>query len=361
MAIARGRMPTMTFSLWLAFFAAAWAISLSPGPGAIAVMSASLNTVRARRSTFGLILLLDQLSSSPSPRRRVATSRGRCGRQLLGVDLITRLSQWRGRRSRCLGRYHASVPRRRSSARLLLTPQSERNSVHARRLGAFPDASIRFAAVPRRGATLGFTDLFVNILYAPGRAPSRRAAATAFGARSTASSQPVRRHRSCSRPSSAQVRRLLDDLALPAFIWARSSFLRGGPRSDARVGRVGFHRGASAARATRSLRRANASRRLRSWLRWRCALMTMTPSSFMRRSARPSRRAFTSSGNDEAATSKRRWIALDTLLTFWPPAPAERTAVSSTGLVDRVGFGFTEMSASDAFGQQDEQRHAAAT
>ncbi len=38
----------------------------------------------------------------------------------------------------------------------------------------------------------------------------------------------------------------------------------------------------------------------------------------------------TSSGSEEAATSKRRWIALDTLLTFWPPAPWARTAVSST-------------------------------
>ena len=28
--------------------------------------------------------------------------------------------------------------------------------------------------------------------------------------------------------------------------------------------------------------------------------------------------------------SKRRWIALDTLLTFWPPAPWARMAVIST-------------------------------
>ena len=48
----------MTWPLWLAFFAAAWAISLSPGPGAIAVMSASLQHGFARGcfATFGLIL-----------------------------------------------------------------------------------------------------------------------------------------------------------------------------------------------------------------------------------------------------------------------------------------------------------------
>lgn len=33
----------MEFSTWLSFFAASWAISISPGPGAIAAMSAGLN------------------------------------------------------------------------------------------------------------------------------------------------------------------------------------------------------------------------------------------------------------------------------------------------------------------------------
>lgn len=48
----------MTWPLWLAFFAAAWAISLSPGPGAVAVMSASLQHGFARGyfATFGLVL-----------------------------------------------------------------------------------------------------------------------------------------------------------------------------------------------------------------------------------------------------------------------------------------------------------------
>src|SRR6185503_16923354 len=41
-------------------------------------------------------------------------------------------------------------------------------------------------------------------------------------------------------------------------------------------------------------------------------------------------RAFTASGREDAAMSKRRCTALDTLLTFWPPAPVARTAVIST-------------------------------
>ncbi|MEJ6004874.1 LysE family transporter [Paucibacter sp. AS339] len=48
----------MQFSTWLAFFAAAWAISLSPGAGAIAAMSSGLNHGfrRGYFTTFGLIL-----------------------------------------------------------------------------------------------------------------------------------------------------------------------------------------------------------------------------------------------------------------------------------------------------------------
>jgi homoserine/homoserine lactone efflux protein len=48
----------MDFPLWLAFFAAAWAISLSPGAGAVAAMSAGLNHGFARGyfMTFGLVL-----------------------------------------------------------------------------------------------------------------------------------------------------------------------------------------------------------------------------------------------------------------------------------------------------------------
>lgn len=48
----------MAWSVWITFFAACWAISLSPGPGAIASMSAGLNLGfrRGYFTVFGLIL-----------------------------------------------------------------------------------------------------------------------------------------------------------------------------------------------------------------------------------------------------------------------------------------------------------------
>jgi homoserine/homoserine lactone efflux protein len=54
----------MDLSVWLTFFAAAWAISLSIGPGAVAAMSAGLSHGFARGYfiTFGLVLgMLTQL------------------------------------------------------------------------------------------------------------------------------------------------------------------------------------------------------------------------------------------------------------------------------------------------------------
>lgn len=48
----------MELSTWLAFFAASWAISLSPGPGALAAMSAGLNHGMRKGyfTTLGLVL-----------------------------------------------------------------------------------------------------------------------------------------------------------------------------------------------------------------------------------------------------------------------------------------------------------------
>ena len=48
----------MTLSTWLAFFAASWAISISPGAGALAAMSAGLNHGfrRGYLTTIGLVL-----------------------------------------------------------------------------------------------------------------------------------------------------------------------------------------------------------------------------------------------------------------------------------------------------------------
>ena len=63
-------------------------------------------------------------------------------------------------------------------------------------------------------------------------------------------------------------------------------------------------------------RRASASSRFFSWLRKRCALMTITPSLEMRLSASCPSFSLYSSGNDDALISKRRWIAVETLLTL---------------------------------------------
>ena len=48
----------MDFSTWLTFFAASWAISISPGAGAVAAMSAGLNHGfrRGYFTVFGLVL-----------------------------------------------------------------------------------------------------------------------------------------------------------------------------------------------------------------------------------------------------------------------------------------------------------------
>jgi homoserine/homoserine lactone efflux protein len=50
--------PSMDFATWLTFFAASWAISISPGAGAVAAMSAGLNHGfrRGYITVFGLVL-----------------------------------------------------------------------------------------------------------------------------------------------------------------------------------------------------------------------------------------------------------------------------------------------------------------
>ncbi len=66
----------------------------------------------------------------------------------------------------------------------------------------------------------------------------------------------------------------------------------------------------------------SASSRLRTWVRWRCAMMTSTPSRVSRAPASRSSRARTSGGSDgECRTSKRSCTAVDSLLTFCPPGP----------------------------------------
>src|SRR5437764_13145800 len=105
------------------------------------------------------------------------------------------------------------------------------------------------------------------------------------------------------------------------------------------VGRRGA--GATAARRIKSSSRSRASARLRSWVRWRCALIISTPSRVRRRPASRSSRARTSSGSrGERRTSKRNCTALASLLTFCPPGPEARMKCSSTSsspmLIDGV-------------------------
>src|SRR5437899_2433092 len=85
-----------------------------------------------------------------------------------------------------------------------------------------------------------------------------------------------------------------------------------------------------AAAATSEFKRASASARFISRLRWACALITITPVRDTRWSPQRNRRSLRLSGSDERRMSKRRCTAFDTLLTFCPPAPCARTAVSST-------------------------------
>ena len=88
-----------------------------------------------------------------------------------------------------------------------------------------------------------------------------------------------------------------DGLARRSCLSPARCFLPSMRRSrEARVGRVGRRgRGGIAARRMRSMRRSSASCRLRAWVRWRCAMMTRTPSRVSRAPASRSSRARTSS------------------------------------------------------------------
>src|SRR5471030_2243103 len=101
--------------------------------------------------------------------------------------------------------------------------------------------------------------------------------------------------------------------------------------------------GLTAAWRIRSNIRSCASARLRSWARWLWAMMTMMPSFVSRLPASRINRTATSLGSDgEPRTSKRSCTADETLLTFCPPGPDERTkfsmsSASSTEMVSVTG------------------------
>jgi hypothetical protein len=121
-------------------------------------------------------------------------------------------------------------------------------------------------------------------------------------------------------------------------------FLLSMRRSRAAVGGLVARRlsGGCAALRMRSKSRASASPRLRACARWRCAVMTMTPSRVRREPAKRSRRLRTSAGSEgERRASKRSCTALATLLTFCPPGPEARTKDSVISLSSSTMFAVT--------------------
>ena len=168
----------MSWPLWLAFFAASWAISISPGPGAVAVMSASLNHGFARGyfATFGLVLGMwtQLLVVAAGLGAVIATSAlAFAVVKWLGVAYLVYLGvrQWRAPPLALpTGEPSApSMPRRRIVVEAWLL-----NAVNPK------GTAFMLAVVPQFltagepllpqylviGATLAFTDLVVNILYA---------------------------------------------------------------------------------------------------------------------------------------------------------------------------------------------------
>src|SRR5262245_8780285 len=98
--------------------------------------------------------------------------------------------------------------------------------------------------------------------------------------------------------------------------------------------------GATAARRMSSTRRSSASARLRSWVRWRCAVITTTPSLVRRLPANRSTRSRTSWERlGERRASKRSCTALASLLTFCPPGPDARMKRSCSSPSAMLMFG----------------------
>jgi homoserine/homoserine lactone efflux protein len=168
----------MSWTLWLAFFAASWAISISPGPGAVAVMSASMRHGFARGycATFGLVLGLwtQLLVVAVGLGAVIATSAlAFAAVKWLGVAYLVYLGirQWRApARSKTI----AAEGGERMSRRHIVAEAWLLNAVNPKGT-AFMLAVVPQFLTPREpllpqylaiGATLGFTDLVVNAVYA---------------------------------------------------------------------------------------------------------------------------------------------------------------------------------------------------
>lgn len=115
------------------------------------------------------------------------------------------------------------------------------------------------------------------------------------------------------------------------FVSARWALLSSRRNLDARVGCVARRgTGGCATLLTNSCNRANASSLLASCVRKLCAFRMITPSAVIRLSFNAMSRSLTAFGSDDCGTLNRRWMAVDTLLTFCPPAPCARIAETST-------------------------------
>ncbi len=167
----------MSMSTWLAFFVASWAISLSPGAGAVAAMSAGMQHGFARGYflTFGLILgLWSQLALVAVGLGALiaASSTAFAAVKWLGVAYLLWLgiSQWR---APAVGLQAAREAAARTSRRTILLRGWALNSVNPKGtlfmlavVPQFLDPARPLAAQYLTiAATLAFTDLVVNAGY----------------------------------------------------------------------------------------------------------------------------------------------------------------------------------------------------
>ena len=167
----------MTWSTWLAFFVASWAISLSPGAGAVAAMSAGMQHGFARGYflTFGLILgLWSQLALVAVGLGALiaASSTAFAAVKWLGVAYLLWLgvSQWR---APAVGLQASREGVGRTRRRTILLRGWALNSVNPKGtlfmlavVPQFLDPSRPLAAQYLTIAgTLAFTDLVVNAGY----------------------------------------------------------------------------------------------------------------------------------------------------------------------------------------------------
>ena len=167
----------MQFTTWLAFFAASWAISLSPGAGAIAAMSSGLNHgfKRGYFTTFGLILgILTQIVVVGAGLGALiaASSLGFAIVKWLGVAYLVYLGiqQWRAPATPMVA---ADTEAKTVTRRQLVLRGWAINAVNPKGtvflLAVVPQfLDLHTSLVPQYGviaATLGFTDMVVMAGY----------------------------------------------------------------------------------------------------------------------------------------------------------------------------------------------------